>query len=115
MKMSGLKEDSLTFGNNGYWTEGQERTDLEASQRLEKQQYLEQKVNICKRKALGREVKMLVECEADGRIFRLLMEIQYWCLAEYKHAVFSLLLFVSFVPLFNQFSPFFKVLVFGVE
>lgn len=23
MKMSGLKEDSLRFGNTGYWTEGQ--------------------------------------------------------------------------------------------
>lgn len=37
MKMSGLKEDSLRFGNTGYWTEGQERADLEASQRLEEQ------------------------------------------------------------------------------
>ena len=24
MKKSGLKEDSLRFGNTGYWTEGQE-------------------------------------------------------------------------------------------
>ena len=37
MKMSGLKEDSLRFGNTGYWTDEQDRADLEASQRLEEQ------------------------------------------------------------------------------
>ena len=39
---------------------------------------------------------MLVECEVDSRISRLLMEIQYWCLAEYKHVVFFIVSFYIF-------------------
>ena len=39
---------------------------------------------------------MLVECEVDSRIFRLLIEIQYWYLAEYKHVVFFIVTFCIF-------------------